>query len=449
MADGIKNLDLDEMLSNNILPESESSISELDQKHQWHPYTQMKDFGSHLPVVEAKGSVLTLENGKTIIDAISSWWVNTYGHGHPHIKQAVANQIGKLDHVLFAGFTHPAAIKLADKLLPLLPGNLNRLFFSDNGSTSVEVAMKMALQYFYNKGNKKRRVLLAFENAYHGDTFGAMATGGLGVFNSAFSDMLPTVKRIPIPEKGKEEEALKALDYIDFEEVCGFIYEPLVQGAAGMQFYEASALDPILKKIKEAGAFLIADEVMTGFGRLESMFASEQTEIKPDIMCLSKGLTAGVLPMGLTVATEEVYRGFYDDDKSKALMHGHSFTANPVGCAAAIAGLELWESDEIQQQRKELMERQAAFAKKLEGHRVATNIRVSGTLLALDVRSDETPNYHHGLRDKLYAYFIEQGVLIRPLGNVLYVLPPYTITESELQQVHDSIWSCLDEIEKL
>lgn len=448
MADGLKNLDLDEMLSNNILPENESSISEQDQKHQWHPYTQMKDFGSHLPVVEAKGSVLTLENGKTIIDAISSWWVNTYGHGHPHIQQAVANQIGKLDHVLFAGFTHPAAIKLADKLLPLLPGNFNRLFFSDNGSTSVEVAMKMALQYFYNKGNKKRRVLLAFENAYHGDTFGAMATGGLGVFNSAFSDMLPTVKRIPIPEKGREEEALKALDNIDFEEVCGFIYEPLVQGAAGMQFYKASALDPILKKIKEAGAFLIADEVMTGFGRLGTMFASEQTEIKPDIMCLSKGLTAGVLPMGLTVATEEVYRGFYDDDKSKALMHGHSFTANPIGCAAAIAGLELWESYKFQQQRKDLMERQAAFAKKLEEHPMATNIRVSGTLLALDVRSDENSNYHHGLRDKLYAYFIEQGVLIRPLGNVLYVLPPYTITESELQQVHDSIWSCLDEIEK-
>lgn len=449
MADGVKNLDLDEMLSNNILPENESSISEQDKKHQWHPYTQMKDFGSHLPVVEAKGSVLTLENGKTIIDAISSWWVNTYGHGHPHIQQAVANQIGKLDHVLFAGFTHPAAIKLADKLLPLLPGNFNRLFFSDNGSTSVEVAMKMALQYFYNKGNKKRRVLLALENAYHGDTFGAMATGGLGVFNSAFSDMLPTVKRIPTPEKGKEEEALKALDNIDFEEVCGFIYEPLVQGAAGMQFYSASALDPILKKIKEAGAFLIADEVMTGFGRLETMFASEQTEIKPDIMCLSKGLTAGVLPMGLTVATEEVYRGFYDDDKSKALMHGHSFTANPIGCAAAIAGLELWESDEVQQQRKELIERQRAFAKKLEEHRMATNIRISGTLLALDVRSDENSNYHHGLRDKLYAYFIEQGVLIRPLGNVLYVLPPYTITESELQQVHDSIWNCLDEIEKL
>lgn len=449
MADGLKNLDLDEMLSNNILPENDSSISEQDQKHQWHPYTQMKDFGSHLPVVEAKGSVLTLESGKTIIDAISSWWVNTYGHGHPHIQQAVANQIGKLDHVLFAGFTHPAAIKLADKLLPLLPGNFNRLFFSDNGSTSVEVAMKMALQYFYNKGNKKRRVLLAFENAYHGDTFGAMATGGLGVFNSAFSDMLPTVKRIPIPEKGKEEEALKALDNIDFEEVCGFIYEPLVQGAAGMQFYSASALDPILKKIKEAGAFLIADEVMTGFGRLETMFASEQTEIKPDIMCLSKGLTAGVLPMGLTVATEEVYRGFYDDDKSKALMHGHSFTANPIGCAAAIAGLELWESDEVQQQRKEVIQRQTAFAKKLEEHPMANNIRVSGTLLALDVRSDENSNYHHGLRDKLYAYFIEQGVLIRPLGNVLYVLPPYTITESELQQVHNSIWNCLDEIEKL
>ena len=447
MADGIKNLDLEEMLSNHVLPERESTISDLDQKHQWHPYTQMKDFGSHLPVLEAKGSVLTLENGKTIIDAISSWWVNTYGHGHPHIQQAVANQIGKLDHVLFAGFTHPAAIKLADKLLPLLPGNFNRLFFSDNGSTSVEVAMKMALQYFYNKGNTKRRILLAFENAYHGDTFGAMATGGLGVFNSAFADMLPTVVRIPIPEKGKEDEAQKALNNIDLTEVCGFIYEPLVQGAAGMQFYEAKALDPILKKIKDAGAFLIADEVMTGFGRLETMFASEQTEVKPDIMCLSKGLTAGVLPMGLTVTTEEVYRGFYDDDKSKALMHGHSFTANPVGCAAAIAGLELWENDEIQQQRNNLMARQKAFVEKLNIHPMATNIRVKGTLLALDVRSDETSNYHHGLRDELYGYFIESGVLIRPLGNVIYVLPPYTITEAELKKVHQSIINCLDKIQ--
>lgn len=445
MADGLKNLDLEEMLSNGELPTRNGHLSQSDRRHQWHPYTQMKDFGDHIPVIRARGSLLYTEDGRTLIDAISSWWVNPYGHGHPHIKEALSRQFEKLDHVLFAGFTHPAATDLADKLLPYLPENMNRLFFSDNGSTSVEVAMKMALQYFYNR-NEQRRVLIAFENAYHGDTFGAMATGGLGVFNSAFSDMLPVVKRIPVPEDESASNSLQALSEIDMSEVCGFIYEPLVQGAAGMNFYPAAGLNRILEHVKASGSFLIADEVMTGFGRLDTMFASEQMNTLPDIMCLSKGLTAGVLPMGLTVATEDVYNGFYDDDRSKALMHGHSFTANPMGCAAAIAGLELWESEEVRKSRQDLMAYQSRKAEELRRHPMAKNIRVKGTLLALEVASVEGSHYYHKVRDKLYAFFLEKGVLLRPLGNVIYTLPPYTISEEELDTVYSAIVQCLDEV---
>lgn len=447
MAERLKNLDLDEMLSNAEAAQEETSLSAADRRHQWHPYTQQKNFGEHIPVVKAIGSELHTEDGRVLIDAISSWWVNLYGHGNPVVREALSRQMNEVDHVLFAGFTHQPAVALAERLLPLMPENMNRLFFSDNGSTSVEVAMKMALQYFYNKG-EKRRLILAFEDAYHGDTFGAMATGGLGVFNSAFADMLPEVVRIPIPSKNGLKATLDALNSIDLNRVCAFIYEPLIQGAAGMQFYAAEDLNSILQSVKEAGAFCIADEVMTGFGRTATFLASEQVDTKPDIICLSKGLTCGVLPMGLTVATEEIYAGFYDDDRSKALMHGHSFTANPLGCAAAIAGLELWHSEDIQNQRRSLMEAQSKAAKRLAVHPLAENVRYNGTLLALDVVSDESSNYHHHMRDQLYASFIEKGVLIRPLGNVIYVLPPYTTTPEQLETIYRSIEECLDEMKK-
>lgn len=443
MAGGVKNLDLDEMLSNRDVQPTDSPIAAADRAHQWHPYTQMKDFGSHLPVVKAKGSKLYLEDGRVLIDAISSWWVNLYGHGNEHIQAALHAQFESVDHVLFAGFTHKPATRVAELLIPLLPGKMNRLFFSDNGSTSVEVAMKMALQYFYNKG-ENRRLLLAFEDAYHGDTFGAMATGGLGVFNSAFSDMLPKVVRIPVPSKNGIEATLEALHSLPLHEVAGFIYEPLVQGAAGMVFYEAADLDKVLNTVKNAGAFLIADEVMTGFGRLETMFASEQMDIKPDIMCLSKGLTGGVLPMGLTTATEEVYNGFYSDDRSKALMHGHSFTANPLGCATAIAGLELWASPDIQAARQQLISLQKEAADSFEKHPAVESARAKGTLLAISIKTNSDSEHYGEFRDKLYAYFTNHGILLRPLGNVIYTLPPYTTSESEMKHIYDTIQGCLD-----
>lgn len=412
----------------------------------WHPYTQMKGFGQHLPVERAKGSKLYLEDGRVIIDAISSWWVNPYGHGNEHVKQAIASQIEQLDHVLFAGFTHRPAVSLAERLKPLLPPDLERFFYSDNGSTSVEVALKMCLQYFYNKGEHQRRVILAFEDAYHGDTFGAMAAGGLGVFNGAFADMLPEVKRLPVPVEGNEDAVLDALDNIDLSSICAFIYEPLVQGAAGMRFYSANTLNTIMSTVKKHGVFCVADEVMTGFGRLQHLFASEAMPTQPDLLCLSKALTAGVLPMGLTVASDEIYQGFYSESKEKAFMHGHSFTANPIGCAAAIAGLDLLNSDEIIEARRQLIVWQHEAALRFKANDKVTNVRVNGTLLAMDVAAKDR-GYHNDFRDRIYAAFIDRGVLLRPLGNVLYVLPPYTISADEIEQVYRSIEEVLEELD--
>lgn len=444
MADGLKNLDLDEMLSHQKVNFLDGQISKLDQAHQWHPYTQMKDFGTHLPVVKAEGTELHLEDGRIVLDAISSWWVNLYGHGNPVIQHALFEQFSRVDHVLFAGFTHQPATDLAKELLPLLPGKMNRLFFSDNGSTAVEVALKMALQFFYNK-SEKRRLLLAFEDAYHGDTFGAMATGGLGVFNSAFADMLPKVVRIPVPSKHGLQETLRVLKSLPLEEVAGFIYEPLVQGAAGMVFYEADDLNTILTEVKAKGAFLIADEVMTGFGRLETMFASEQMSVKPDILCLSKGLTGGVLPMGLTTATETVFEGFYSNDRSKALMHGHSFTANPLGCAAALAGLKLWKEADVQRSRQRIINSNAAMAKAWKSHPAIESMRTKGTLLAIQLKTSESQAHYSEFRDQLYAFFLERGVLIRPLGNTIYILPPFTTNPAEMEQIYKAISDCLNE----
>ena len=291
---------------------------------------------------------------------------------------------------------------------------------------------------------KKRTTILAFEDAYHGDTFGAMATGGLGVFNSAFADMLLDVKRIPVPTCEDEQDCLSALEEIDLDSVCAFIYEPLVQGAAGMRMYNKTCLDQLIERVQLAGGFCIADEVMTGFGRLEGFTASESMQNKPDIICMSKGLTAGVLPMGLTLATEELYNGFYSSDRSKAFMHGHSFTANPIGCAAALAGLDLWNSEWVQFQRKNLMAHQQKAAEKLVLHPKAKNVRCLGTLLALEIDLEGEAETYGAQRDALYAFFIERGVLLRPLGNTLYVLPPFTIDDNELKTIYSAIHACLD-----
>ena len=440
-----KNLDLEEMITHRELEGKRTSMTQRDASTQWHPYTQMKDFGVHLPVVSARGSRLFLEDGSFLIDAISSWWVNLYGHGNPIIKERLTQQFDQLDHVLFAGFTHPPALELADRLLPLLPG-MSRLFFSDNGSTAVEVALKMALQYFWNRGEVDRRVILAFENAYHGDTFGAMAAGGVGVFNQAFADMLPKVIRIPVPLSEDDPQTFEALEKIDLQTVAGFIYEPLVQGAGGMIRYDADGLSRVMSEVHHAGGWCIADEVMTGFGRLDTFFASEVIEEKPDIICLSKGLTGGVLPMAISAASERVYEGFLSNDRGKAFMHGHSFTANPMGCAAALAGLDLLNSEEIQRSRLSLIRQQADFASSVMDHPNVEECFSIGTLLVIRLKRNRSSEIYDEFRDRVYALALANQVLLRPLGNVLYAMPPYTSTTEDLKIMYKGIRAILNNI---
>ncbi len=324
------------------------SISKRDKKYLWHPLTQHKLNATMLAITKAKGCILVDEEGNKYIDGIASWYTCMYGHSNRFILKKVREQMKTLDHVIFSGFTHKPAVELSEELMKILPKNQNKLFFSDNGSTAVEIGIKMALQYHFNMG-KKRNVLLAFENGFHGDTFGAMSVSGLSVYNGPFTEFFLEVERIPIPTKENIQNTLGLLETrLQSGDIAGFIYEPLVQGAAGMQMYEAQYLEPILKLMKEKDVITIADEVMTGFGKTGSYFASEQISIKPDIICLSKALTAGLVPMAVTSCTRSVYNAFYSDDIGKGLFHAHTYTANPIACSAALAGIQLLRSEIMQ-----------------------------------------------------------------------------------------------------
>ncbi|MCM4160525.1 adenosylmethionine--8-amino-7-oxononanoate transaminase [Antarcticibacterium flavum] len=420
-----------------------NSLSGRDKAHLWHPLTQHKLSPDLLAIVKAKGAILYDEGGKEYIDGIASWYTSMYGHCHPYIIDKITLQMQQLDHVIFSGFTHEPAVKLSEALIRILPGNQQKLFFSDNGSTATEVGIKMALQYHYNRGND-RKVMLAFEEGFHGDTFGAMSVSGLSVYNGAFEDHFIEVTRIPVPTGKNNEDVIKSLkDKIAGSNIAGFIYEPLVQGAAAMKMHDPAGLDEILKLCKENEILCIADEVMTGFGKTGKNFASEYIPTKPDIICLSKALTAGVLPMAVTSCTQEIYDAFYSDDISKGLFHGHTYTANPLACTAALSGIELLISEEIQQDVQRVMNLQATFLKKLKGHQKVKNLRQLGVILAfeLDVHMERYGN----MRDRLFKFFMERGVFLRPLGNTIYILPPFVITNDQLAKIHDSIEEALQE----
>jgi adenosylmethionine---8-amino-7-oxononanoate aminotransferase len=421
----------------------ETSLSGRDKAHLWHPLTQHKLSPDMLAIVKAEGALLYDEKGKEYIDGIASWYTSMYGHCNPYITEKIIQQMQQLDHVIFSGFTHEPAVKLSEALIGILPGNQQKLFFSDNGSTATEVGIKMALQYHYNLGND-RKVMLAFEEGFHGDTFGAMSVSGLSVYNGAFEDHFIEVVRIPVPAGKNNEEVITSLkDKIAARKIAGFIYEPLVQGAAAMKMHDPAGLDEVLKLCKENKIICIADEVMTGFGKTGKNFASEYIPTQPDIICLSKALTAGVLPMAVTSCTQEVYNAFYSDDISKGLFHGHTYTANPLACTAALAGIELLVSEEIQQDIQRVMNLQAIFLKKLKGHPKVKNLRQLGVILAfeLDVEMERYGN----MRDRLFKFFMDRGVFLRPLGNTIYVLPPYVITNDQLAKIHDSIEEVLQE----
>jgi adenosylmethionine-8-amino-7-oxononanoate aminotransferase len=412
------------------------TLSEKDQLYNWHPYTQHKTTGLLPAIVKGEGALLWDENGKEFIDAIASWWVNPFGHSNKVIADAIYAQLTTLEHVLFGGFTHNKAVELSEKLLSILPSNQKKIFYSDNGSTAVEVALKGALQFYYNQGAKRTKVI-AFEDAFHGDTFGAMAASGITFYTEAFQGSLLEVVRIPVPTSGNEELSLKALtDLVATKEYAAFIFEPLVQGAAGMVMYEAEILDKLIAVCQQNNVFTIADEVMTGFGKTGKTFASDYLVNKPDIMCLSKALTGGTIPMAITTFTQEVFDGFYSDDVNKALFHGHTFTANPTGCAAALASIGLLETLEMQDNISRINAQHLAFAQKMKTHPKVKTTRVLGVIFALEIKTDGAESYYGTMRTKLYNFFIEHGVILRPVGNIVYILPPYIISDAQLEKVY-------------
>lgn len=403
----------------------------------WHPFTQQKNRPDPIPVVKASGSLLYGENGKTYIDAISSWWVTLHGHAHPYIAQKIYKQALELEQVIFAGFTHEPAVALAERILPKLPGNFSRVFYSDNGSTSTEVALKMAIQYWWNQQQSQRNKILAFRNAYHGDTFGAMSVSDRSVFTLAFHDLLFEVIFIDTPTAGNIQ-SLQDTIAEQGETIAAFIYEPLVQGAGGMKMYEADQMNKLMGTVHEAGIICIADEVMTGFGRTGKLFASHYLTVPPDIICLSKGLTGGTMALGITACNDRIYQAYVTDDKYQTFFHGHSFTANPIACAAALASLDLLEKPECEYRINRICESNQIFAEELKNHHSIKQVRQLGTILAFEIAQGRD-EYLNNLSPLITDRALALGIYLRPLGNTVYLMPPYCITDVELQRIYEVI----------
>lgn len=421
------------------------SLVERDKKVIWHPYTQMKNALPHLPILRGQGVYLYDEQGNKYIDAVSSWWVNIHGHAHPHIAAKVAEQLTVLEHVIFAGFTHEPAVELAERLLPLLPGDQQKVFYTDNGSTAVEVALKMCLQYWANTTKQPRTKIIAFKDAYHGDTFGAMSVSGRSIFTHPFQDLLFDVEFIDLPNAQNIAQIKAKINYLSNEVAC-FIFEPLILGAGGMQIYEAAYLDQLIETCQHHGILTIADEVMTGFGRTGRYFACEALQSKPDIFCLSKGLTGGTIPLGVTTCNDKIFQAFFSEDKLKTLYHGHSFTANPVACAASLASLDILLSEETLPNIHRIQAKHSAFAQQISGHPKLRELRQIGTILVMEWETGTDTSYLNDLRDRLYLFFLKKGIIMRPLGNIIYILPPYVISNEDLEYIYQNILEALNEI---
>jgi adenosylmethionine-8-amino-7-oxononanoate aminotransferase len=420
------------------------TLEEKDNAYVWHPFTQMKVADPPILIEKAKGCTLYAADGKTYIDAVSSWWVNIHGHANDVIGDRIAQQAKVLEHVIFAGFTHEPAITLAEKLIRILPPHFSKVFFSDDGSTAVEVGVKMALQYWHNQGQTNKTKIIALENAYHGDTFGAMAAGARSAFTQPFHSHLFEVSHIPAPAANAVDESIAQFKRIAASgEVAAFIFEPLVQGSSGMLMHEPKHLDKLLSIAKEYKILCIADEVMTGFGRTGKNFAINYLQNQPDIICLSKGITGGFLPLGVTVSTQEVYNAFYADEVTKTFFHGHSYTANPLACAAANASIELLLDKACQQQIKWITNSHQLYAGRMSTHPFIKNLRCRGTILALELNTGENTSYFNNIRKHAYDFYLKQGVLLRPLGNIIYIMPPYCITKEELDKVYEVITQSL------
>jgi adenosylmethionine-8-amino-7-oxononanoate aminotransferase len=402
--------------------------------HLWHPFTQVATADPPLRVVRGEGALLELDDGRQLIDAISSWWVTLHGHGEPSIAAAIASQAHTLEQAGFSDFRHPAAEQLAERLAAC--SGLERLFFSDNGSTAVEVALKIAWQWWRNRG-EPRQQLIAFEGAYHGDTFGAMAVGQRSLFSAPFEPLLFGVARAPWPAtwwgddgvEAREAAALERLEHLLETPTAAVILEPLLQGAGGMALVREGFLRQVETLVRASGALLIADEVMTGFGRSGHLFACQRAGIRPDLMALSKGLTGGFLPMGVTLAREAIYEGFIGTAAGLTLFHGHSFTANPLGCAAALASLALLQARPERHQQFE--DRHRPHLEALARHRLVRRPRLLGSVAAFEVATD-SPGYLNPVGPQLQRQALAQGVFLRPLGQVVYLLPPLCLDDDQL-----------------
>src|ERR1700761_852853 len=404
----------------------------------WHPFTQHAVQPEATWISGGEGAWLETADGRRIFDAISSWWVVTHGHRHPHIMQAIKDQADRLDQVIFAGFTHEPAEKLARRLVAMTPPELEYVFFSDSGSTSVEVALKMALGFWRHRG-EQRTGILALEGAYHGDTIGGMSVGERGVFNAPYEPLLFDVSRLPFPHAGREQETLQALEKACREEaIAALIVEPLILGAGGMLIYQPRVLAEMARICRSHGVLFIADEVMTGWGRTGTLFACEQADVVPDIACYSKGLTGGALPLAVTLCRAEIFDAHFSHDRSRTFFHSSSSTANPVACAAAKANLDLWQDPATLAGVAEVAAMQERALAPFRDDGRFKNVRRAGTITGLDLDVRDA-GYLAGIGPKLLEFFGRRNLLLRPLGNTIYVMPPYCVTQADLDEIYAAI----------
>ena len=424
----------------------DSKLREIDARHLWHPFTQAQTADAPILIREAQGAWVTAADGSRYLDLVSSWWVNLHGHAHPKIAGAIAAQAAKLEHVIFAGFTHEPAIELAQRILDYLPPSLSRVFYSDNGSTAVEAALKMAFQFWRNCGDDKRKRFIAFEGGYHGDTIGAMSAGRTSGFYLPFEELMFDVDIVPFPATwngdeeigAREAQALAALDRLlgNASSYAAAIVEPLVQGASGMLMCRPEFLRQVAERLKGSDILLIFDEVMTGFGRTGSMFASTKAKVTPDILCCAKGITGGFLPLAATIVSERIYRAFLGEGIEQAFLHGHSYTANPLGCAAGLASLDIFESENVMARIAEIEARHHAELACLMEHSKILRPRVLGSIAAFDIGDGV---YGSGLSQTLRNLALQQGLILRPLGATIYLMPPYMIVNAELDAAYAGI----------
>jgi adenosylmethionine---8-amino-7-oxononanoate aminotransferase len=418
-----------------------SDLKEKDEKYIWHPYTHIKSTAPAIPIVKGEKAILFDEQGNKYIDGISSWWVNIHGHGNKYIAKKIYEQAKKLEQVIFTAFTHQPAVELAEKLLSVLPGDFTKIFYTDDGSTAIEVAIKMSIQYWRNKGGIQRSKIVAFRNSYHGDTFGAMSVSERDVYTMAFRDKLFDVIFIETPD-GTNFEAIHATIENNKDEILCFIYEPLLQGAGGMKMYGAVNLNPLLQYLQKQEIICIADEVLTGFYRTGKFFAGDYIDTKADIICLSKALTGGTMALGVTACTQNIYNEFVSNDKTKTLFHGHSFTANPLACTAAVASFDLIEKKGFLESVENIINHHQKFTKKLysfEQKNYIKDVRQTGTVIAFEICTDGDDNYLNEVSNPFTPFCLKHGVYLRSMGNTIYVMPPYCTTSKQLKKIYSVI----------